>query len=278
MVYKNFRNILVLVLITVWLAVFNIDNDLHIIACDVGQGDAILIQKNTTQILIDGGPDKSVLDCLGKYMPFWDKQIELVILTHPQEDHYGGLIDVFKNYEILLFGEYDRQSGNLSYQVLGNIPTNPITLTKGTKLRLGMIYLDILHPSGNNQITNSKLQMTNTNDTGIVILMKYARFKALFTADVENEVSDELSELPEIQNLNYIKVNHHGSKNGLSQKLLDAVDPDVAVISVGKKNSYGHPNEGIIKMLNAKNINIKRTDQEGDINIKTDGIKFWYNE
>ncbi len=272
MVYKNFRNILVLVLITVWLAVFNIDNKLHIIACDVGQGDAILIQKNTTQILIDGGPDKSVLDCLGRHVPFFDKTIELVILTHPQEDHYGGLIDVFKNYEIGLFGEYNRESSNLSYQVLRNIPTNPITLTKGTKLRLGMIYLDILHPLAD---TNNK----NANDDGIVTLLKYKEFKAIFTADVENKVSDELSELTEIQNLNYLKVNHHGSKNGLSQKLLDATDPDVAVISVGKKNSYGHPHIEILQMLNTiKFVKILRTDQIGDVDVVTDGIKFWYNE
>lgn len=271
MVYKNIRIILVLVLITVWLAVFNIDNKLHIVACDVGQGDAILIQKNTTQILIDGGPDNSVLSCLGKYMPFWDRTIELVILTHPQEDHYGGLIDVFKNYKILLFGEYNRQSSNLSYQVLKNIPTNPLTLTKGTKLRLGMIYLDIVHPVDGNK---SK----NVNDDGIVTLLKYGEFKAIFTADVENEVSDQLSELPEIRNLNYIKVNHHGSKNGLSQKLLDAVDPDVAVISVGKKNSYGHPSEEVINLLKKYNVKILRTDEIGDVDVATDGINFWYNK
>jgi len=272
MVYKNIRIILILVLITVWLAVFNIDNKLHIVACDVDQGDAILIQKSALQILIDGGPDKSVLDCLGRHMPFWDKTVELVILTHPQEDHYGGLIDVFKNYKIGLFGEYNRQSSNLSYSVLKNIPTNPITLTKGTKLRLGMIYLDIVYPIDG-------IKSKNVNDDGIVTFLKYREFKAIFTADVENEVSNQIAELPEIQNLNYIKVNHHGSKNGLSQKLLDAVNPDVAVISVGKKNSYGHPHIEILQMLNTiKFVKILRTDEIGDVDVVTDGIKFWYNE
>lgn len=267
MVHKYIRNILVLIAITVWIAVFNVDNKLHIIACDVGQGDAILIQKNTTQILIDGGPDKSVLDCLGRHMPFFDKTIELVILTHPQQDHYGGLIDVFKTYKIGLFGEYNRSSINMSYQVLrnevGGHAIEGITLTRGTNLRLGMIYLDIVYP-------NSDTRSKNVNDDGIVTLLKYADFKAIFTADVENSVSDELSNLPEIQNVNYIKVNHHGSKNGMSQKFLDAVMPKVAVISCGRKNSYGHPHKEILQMLNTANIKILRTDEVGDVDYVVD--------
>lgn len=272
---KNFIYFLILITFAVWLSVFSIDNQLHIVACDVGQGDAILIQKNTTQILIDGGPDNSVLNCLGKHMPFWDKKLELVILTHPQEDHYGGLVDVFKNYKVNLFGEYNTESSNQGYQVLKNIPTPLVTLSKGTKLRLGMIYLDILHPSGNNQSIINNKQTSNANDDGVVVLLKYAQFKALFTADVENKVSDKLSELPEIQNLNYLKVNHHGSKNGLSQKLLDTVDPEIAVISVGKKNRYGHPHEEVIKILGERDIKILRTDLEGDVEVVTDGISYW---
>lgn len=255
---QRILGLLALITISTWIAVFNIDNKLHIIACDVGQGDAILIQRNTTQILIDGGPNKSVLSCLGKHMPFWDKTIELVILTHPQEDHYGGLIDVFKYYKVDKFGEYNRESSNQGYQVLRKVPTDRLTLTKGVKLRLGLIYLDILNPIDGNY-------NKNVNDDGIVTLLKYNNFKALFTADVENEVSDRLSEIPEIQNINYIKVNHHGSKNGMSQKLLDATNPNVAVISVGKNNSYGHPNQEILKILSKKDIKILRTDEIGDV-------------
>ena len=79
------------------------DEKLHLIACDVGQEDAILVVYKGNQILIDGGPDRRVLDCLVKYIPFWDKKIELVILTHPQDDHYGGLIEVFRSYEVGTF-------------------------------------------------------------------------------------------------------------------------------------------------------------------------------
>lgn len=279
MVYKNFRNILALIAIVIWLAVFSVDSNLHIIACDVGQGDAILIQKGNNQILIDGGPDNSVLSCLGKYMPFFDKTIELVILSHPEKDHYGGLIDVFKNYKVDTFASNGHESGSLDYQVLinevGGGGIDSVTLIDGIVLRLGMIYLDILNPAGNNQIANSKLQKVNTNDMSVVILMKYAQFKALFTSDVENMVSDNLSENTKIQHIDYIKVNHHGSKNGLSEKLLEATVPKIAIISVGAKNTYGHPHSEILNLLEKYNIKILRTDQLGDVEIVSDGTNFW---
>lgn len=263
--------ILSLVCITVWLAVFSIDDSLKIIACDVGQGDAILIQKNTTQILIDGGPNQSVLSCLGRHMPFWDKQIEMVILTHPQEDHYGGLIDVFKSYKIINFGENNTNSSNQGYGVLkklvGGSGAMTTTLSKGTVIKAGMMQLDIVWPLVDLSSDKNKQFNSNVNNDGVVILLKYAQFNTLLTADVENEVSDILSEEKEIQNIDYIKVNHHGSENGMSQKLLNATNPEVAVISVAAKNRYGHPHAEIIKMLTEKGIKILRTDEVGDVVI-----------
>lgn len=272
MVYKNIRNILVVLVVSIWIAVFSVNNNLQIVACDVGQGDSILIQRGNSQILIDGGPDKSVLDCLGRHMPFFDNKIELVILTHPQADHYGGLIDVFKQYNIGLFGEYNTISSNKGYEVLKNmvggleIPTRH--LSKGTEIHIGLIYLDILQPA---EGVNNK----NVNDDGVVTLLKYGNFKALFTADVENEVSDELSKMTEIKNLEYIKVNHHGSRNGLSENLIKAVMPKYAVISSAKKNSYGHPHVEILDLLNKYKVKVLRTDQLGDVVILTDGYKIF---
>jgi competence protein ComEC len=261
------------------LAVVSVDSNLHIIACNVGQGDAILIQKNTTQVLIDGGPNSSVMDCLGKYMPFWDRQIELVILTHPEADHYSGLIEVFKKYKVNYFGQNNTDSSSLGYRVLekvvGGSGTQDLKLSKGISLGVGMIYLDILNPVGDNKDSITNKQTHGTNDNGVVVLLRYAQFKALFTADVENEVSDELSENPKIQNLDYIKVNHHGSKNGLSEKLLQAGMPKTAIISVGKKNSYGHPHAEVIKILSERDIKIHRTDLDGDVEIISNGVNFW---
>jgi competence protein ComEC len=268
------RIIIFLSLLTfsIWICVFSINDNLQIIACDVGQGDAILIQKKTTQILIDGGPNSEVLTCLGKYMPLGDDKIEMVINTHPEVDHYTGLIDVFKRYKVDNFGINGATSSSQGYKVLetlvGGSGAKSVVLTKGTSIKVGMIYLDILNPITNNQITNNQIKINKTNNNGVVILLKYAQFKALFTADVENEVGDILAEEEKIKNLNYIKVSHHGSKNGMTENLLKTVNPEVAVISVGVRNNYGHPHAEILEMLRNQNVKILRTDEIGDVIIK----------
>src|SRR3990167_3816083 len=100
MIFKT----LALAAITIWLAVLALpDNRLHVVVCDVGQGDAILVSYKTTQMLVDGGPNKAVLGCLARHMPFYDHRIEVVVLTHPQADHMNGLIDVVKRYTVLQF-------------------------------------------------------------------------------------------------------------------------------------------------------------------------------
>lgn len=273
---KSIITLLTFVTISIWLTVFTFDDSLKVIACDVGQGDAILIQKGVNQILIDGGPNQKVLDCLGKYMPFWDKSVELVILTHPEEDHYGGLIDVFKYYKVGQFGHNYDKSSSQGYKVLedmvGSSGTLDLILDTGHNLRLGLIELDILWPEPE-QLSSIRYQVSSKkNNNGVVILLKYDQFKALFTADVENDISDKLSTLSEVERINYLKVNHHGSKNGLSQKLLDVTMSEalpagrqVAVISVGKDNRYGHPSPEVLGMLKNKNIKILRTDEMGDI-------------
>lgn len=272
---KHTIALLALITLSVWISVFSVNDNLQIIACDVGQGDAILIQHKNNQILIDGGPDKKVLDCLGRHMPFWDRQVEIVILTHPDLDHFGGLIDVFKNYKILKFGTNGQDISKTEYGVLkeyvGGMEVEQLTLSEGMVIRLGMIHLDILHPK--QRIENSENQKLEdgSNDNSIVLVLDYGDFEAIFTGDVEKEISDELSVNPKVKDLDYIKVNHHGSRNGMTENLLKTVNPTFAVISAGFKNRYGHPHAEIIEMLQKYNIRILRTDEIGDVvtNIKT---------
>ncbi len=266
---------LFLIAISIWISVFSIDNKLQIIACDVGQGDAILIQKNTRQILIDGGPDGNVLYCLGKYMPFFDRTIELVILTHSDKDHVAGVVDVFKNYKIENFLTNDLDNPKFSNQyvevlknMVGGGGVQIIHPTINTQIRVGMMYLDIVHPT-------EDFVANKTNDYSIVAVLNYLNFKAIFVGDVENKVSDNISSNRKIGKVNYIKVNHHGSKNGLSEKLLKVLEPKIAVISVGKNNRYGHPHDEILQMLKTVNAKILRTDQVGDVIVTTDGEKIW---
>jgi competence protein ComEC len=270
---------LILVLAMMIIAVFQLpDGNLHIIACNVGQGDAILITYGSTQILTDGGPDKSVLSCLGKYIPFWDRNIELVISTHPDADHSTGLVEVVKDYKVGQILINDLDPGTDVYRALKNaVATRGVTVinpVQGMVLGVGLIQLDVLHPSDEFKSQNSEIKSGVTNLFSIVYLLNYGQFTALMPGDIPPEVSDRLSTLSEIEGLDYIKIPHHGSVNGLTENLLKVTMPKIAVISVGK-NSWGFPRPEILDMLNKYGVKILRTDQMGDVEVVTDGTKSW---
>ncbi len=283
----------------VWLSVFSVSNDLKVISCNVGQGDATFIVRKSFEILIDGGPDNKVLDCLSKYMPFWDREIEVLILTHPQADHFTGLIGVIEHYKVGKIFANSLDSGSQSYGLLKNqVPAYGIEVVNpsaGMSVRSQKIQLDILHPSEEFLTTNLSsnsliVQEFNSqsgvlgasdskndpNEFSIVTLLSFGSFRFLFTGDAGSRILDSLaSTLMENGNnpINYIKISHHGSKSALSEKLYTLID-GIAVISVGK-NSYGHPNEEVIKSLGDRAIRVLRTDQIGDIVVETDGKKIW---
>lgn len=249
----------------------SLDNSLTIVACDVGQGDAILVTYNKIQILTDGGPGSNVLACLSKYIPFWDREIELVVLTHPQLDHYGGLIEVLKRFKVNTFLTSDFQASTQGLEALknalGGSGARVVTPDTDTKIRLGMIYLDILHPAKG---TSS----VSVNDRSIVTILTFKNFEAILTGDIGKKGIEEMIAEGVLRDVDYIKIPHHGSRNGLTPDLLEATTPEVAVISMGKDNSYGHPHEDILKMLREFGVNYFRTDEEGDIVVTSDGASW----
>ncbi len=271
---------LTLVAITIWSAIFTVPNDsLKIIACDVGQGDAILVTYKNIQILTDGGPNKKVLECLDKYIPFYDRTLELVILTHPDSDHSTGLIDVIKRYNVVTLLANPIDPGTETYQALKNVVGSKgievINSMEGMRLGMDMIYLDMFNPSkemidnlkeeiGNNKISTYK-PILPTNSYSIVYKLSFKDFTGIFTGDIGIDISDRLAKENRIGKVNYIKIPHHGSRNGLTENLLKTLDPETAVISVGKNNRYGHPTKEVIDMLNGYGIQILRTDEIGDV-------------
>ena len=289
---KFWKYIFGLGLLTLSLAVIALfqlpDKNLHVIACNVGLGDAILITYGKTQILMDGGPDKKVLSCLGKYVPFWDREIELVISTHPDADHLTGITEVLENYKVdeILINPVD--SGTSVYEVLkkevggGGIPV--INLVKGGHLRVGLIYIDILNPSEesynglivkNVEDKLSKYQISGaTNLYSITYRLSFKNFSGFFPGDIPSEVSDRLALESAAQGVDYIKIPHHGSVNGLTENLLKALVPKIAVISVGK-NMWNFPRPEILALLEKYEVKILRTDEVGDIELITDGTKYW---
>ena len=250
------------------------DDRTKIVFCDVGQGDAAYIRiKNKINVLIDAGPDKSVLSCLGKYMPFWDKEIEFAFLSHPNDDHYNGYFFIADRYKIDNFITVNSSGLTVS-------KTYKKLLDKISNMNIPLLF----------KVTGDKIKVeddqfifywppigftsTNDNDYSQILLFQEDGFRVLFTGDASPFILDRLShsvgaiqESP-LHNINILKVPHHGSKNGLTKNFLDLADPILAVISVGKNNSYGHPSSKILDMLKAKNIKVKRTDEEGDIVFK----------
>ena len=279
--------------VLVWMVALWVKPDgIQVIACDVGQGDAFLMIQGSTQVLIDAGTGKNIVECLDKYIPFWDRNIEIAIITHPQTDHYGGFVDVLQHYYVenmLISGlESGSQKHRLLEKLVGGRGTEVYFADTVSSMRSGSIYLDILHPA-ESYITSHSDKIFDTRTYGlsaftskedpnlfsVVVLATYKNFDALFTGDIDPSVSDLVADKLPNRKVEYLKVPHHGSKNGMSELLLRAVNPDLAVISASKNNSYGHPHKQILEMLGRLDIKTLRTDVVGDIVVESDGSSVW---
>lgn len=268
--WKYLLLFLTIVSFLAWLGTLSKPSEnLKLIACDVGQGDAILIVKGTTQILIDGGPGNKVLSCISKYIPFWDRTIEVVVLTHPDADHATGLVGVLRNYTVEHFVSNGQAKDTSVYAALINSVADngakKSTVKKDDRFVYGKLSFDILFPV---QVPGTPQAQKDANNYSVVLKLSYGDFDALLLGDIEDAASDFIADNFDLTGIEYLKVPHHGSKNGLSESLLYEVRPEVAVISLGK-NSFGHPHEEVLGML--KNTRVLRTDELGDIIIETDG-------
>jgi len=238
-------------------------NKTYLIACNVGQGDAILIIQKTTQILIDGGPNNKVLDCLAKNMPFYDREIELVINTHPEKDHLTGLIDVLDRYQVKQLITNNLTSDSEVYKAFSqkvkqkNIPT--FSPQKGDIIKIANLELISLWPD--KKVLGEATAKTPVNDTGLVFQLKSGSFDVLLTADIDQEVEDQLIKENNFQDIEVLKVAHHGSKYSSSEEFLEAIHPQIAIISVGK-NQWGHPTQEVLDRLQSIGSQILRTDKE----------------
>jgi competence protein ComEC len=266
--------ILFVISLILWGAIFYSQNQkLKIVFFDIGQGDAILISQGQNQILIDGGPDaQKMLEKLGEYMPFWDRKVEIVVATHPDQDHIDGLIGVMKNYKI---GEVVDNSATSDSQVFKNylnlMEENKIPRLKGEKgmkIKFSGAELEILYP-GKDLENNPK----DTNADSLVVKLAYGPNSFLFTGDFPSEKDEKLFEGNSDLSARVLKVAHHGSKYSTSAQFLEKVHPVEAVISVGKDNRYGHPAPEILDRLKNNNIKVLRTDEMGDIVYNCDDSK-----
>ncbi|MBI2621021.1 MAG: MBL fold metallo-hydrolase [Candidatus Levybacteria bacterium] len=261
--------------------VFSRFNDarLHIVICDVGQGDAIFIRTaSQTDILIDGGPDKKVLDCLSRHMPFWDRTLDLVIMTHPDADHSTGLVDVVKRYKVNSFYTEEvpgrTQIFKLLETVLAEQKLSAKFLYTGDKFNDQNGFSMITLWPSTEAIESVDQNSTNLrlNELSVIVLVSYGDFRALLTGDAGSAVMDQIA--GQAGSINILKVPHHGSKTGMSDEFLNLTDPEIAVISVGTKNRYGHPSPFSLGLLEKHRIKVLRTDLDGEIEIISDGLRY----
>lgn len=289
-IWRYFFSFLLLAVLLVFIAAVSFPDDkLHLVICNVGQGDGILIYRKTTQIVMDGGPNDAILGCLSRHMPFWDHTLEQVILTNPDADHYTGLLKVLKSYKVTTFVDPAVLKDDYTFTQLQNeIKANKadhLQAFEGDTTRTNSFQLKALWPTrtwfAQEKQTASKVlgesivaKGTMVNELSLVYELSYGNFKALLTGDVAPPASDNKDFVGLIQPVTVLKVPHHGSKNGLILAMLQAANPQLAVISVGRNNQYGHPDQETLDLLERQNVRILRTDQKGEIEIVTDG-KSW---
>lgn len=283
---ENWRIYLLIFLALLALAIWSVyfkepDRNLHIYIFDIGQGDAILLQKGNQQILIDGGPNGSVISQLGKVMPIEDREIETVILTHPHADHVTGLVEIFSRYKVdkVEYSGIDYDSGVYT-NFLAEIKAKniPISIPKTGEAESAFDQGPKGAPFGG-KITflwpgeNAESYKNNLNDTSEVFRFDYGNFSALFPGDCEIECWQGIiaNNKNLIANIVFLKVSHHGSKNGTTQELLEIVKPKITIISLGRDNKYGFPHKEVMDLLQKIGADIYRTDTNSTIDISTDG-------
>ncbi len=265
------------------------DQQLHLIVCNVGQGDAILITQGFNQVLVDGGPDQRVLNCLQDHLPFWDRRLELVVLTHPEADHLTGLISVINHYQVanLAINDFGKQTPVFRRlaAAINNYKIRHFQPRRGMKIRLGLMDFDVVWPD-NLALQERQAFLANkprwfgfpviqdrdfnANDYSITLWLHFGRFTALLTGDLSRERSLPLVWRQEMPPAQVLKVPHHGSRDDNPPALYQAVRSKIALISVGP-NHFGQPSPQLLTFLHRQGIAVWRTDRNGTIELISNG-------
>jgi competence protein ComEC len=285
------------------------DKNVHLFFCDVGQGDALLITEGFSQVLIDTGPDETALDCLGQFMPFWDREIELLVLTHPHQDHIGGAVSVLQRYRVkeILIPAYGsptegfvslrkaildevKSGARLSEPILGQ----QITLSPSSQATVvwpqepflmpevdedkGYQHLfdaDVPEADLSAYLEEFEHKIENYNDGSIVLFLEIGMIKIALMGDLESPGEQALIAQQLIPDVDILKVGHHGSNTSSIPSFIATARPETAVISSGQNNRYRHPHPDVLTALEESGSVVLRTDQLGTIELISDGKRYW---
>lgn len=231
-------------------------NQLEIHFINTGQSDAILLKSANSYMLIDSG-DTSTDTIVEDYLKNAGvKELEYLLITHFDADHVGGADTVISDFDVKTTlvpnGDADTKAYQNFITALSSKGYNASVPLENVQMKLGDAYFEVY---------NSKGGYSDANDNSLIVLITNGNDKLLFTGDASSTVEDSLN----IGDIDLLKVSHHGSKTGTSNSFLDKVQPEIAVICVGKDNTYGHPNQEVMDKLQMREIPVYRTDENGDI-------------
>ena len=252
------------------------DGLLHVYFLGVGQGDAIFVETPSgKQVLIDGGPDETILQRLGEVMSFYDRTIDLVINTHPDADHLAGLLSVLERYKVLAISETGMACETSLCAEWKNLKAGEgadlINLVLGQEVGMGdSVRFLVLHPFEDEE---GKF-FSKRNNGGIVLKLLFGSQSLLLTGDIEKQVENKLVLAGVNIDSDFLKIAHHGSKTSSTKEFIEKVSPLAAFIEVGRNNKYGHPTEEVISRLVDFKIPYYRTDIDGTIELVLDGRSY----
>ncbi len=263
-----------------WVVSAGSDGSLTLTALDVGQGDAILVRTpNGTDILVDTGRDRAVVDELGAVLPPGDRTLELLVLTHPDADHIGGTPFVLAHYRVDRAWVSGATSDTATDRAVASglrehgITPEPVLAGPAVQITDGTT-LEVLWPNvPPGRIPPGRAGNPNggTNDTSVVIRVTYRGFCAMLAGDASEAVEAELLRAGTVGPCAVLKVGHHGSRYSSSDAFLAALRPRFALISVGAKNTYGHPAPAALRRLERTGAAVLRTDLQGRLTVRYDG-------
>ncbi len=268
--------VLALLAVVTWLALAGLpDGKLHVYFLDVGQGDAILVvAPDGRQILVDGGPSPTaLLNEIGAVLPFWDRSLDLVVLTHPDADHMTGLAALPQRYRI---GQVlDVPQSDLApdaepwLEGLRSAAVPRRYAQRGSSFAVGDLLVTVLHP-GSEPLTGTA---SDDNNNAVVLRLDIGRISLLLTGDTGREAEEALIAAGAPLRADVLKVSHHGGNSATSEAFLAAVSPRLAIISVGAGNNFGHPHPAVLERLTG--VEVLRTDLNGRIEVVSDGETMW---
>lgn len=255
--------------------------NLEVTFLDVGQGDAIFIESPTgKQVLIDGGRnDRAVLRELPRVMGFFDRTLDMVVATHPDSDHIGGLIDVLKRYDVGAILMTNNVNDTPAYQAFQSAVADEGATVLSAKR--GQIY-ELGHgDAGSTTLTilfpDRDVHDLESNTSSIVARLSYGDSDFIFTGDSPHAIERYLVELDGTALVSEVlKLGHHGSRTSTDSQFLEMVRPKYGIISAGKNNEYGHPHKEVMELLSLYDIQSKNTADVGSIPVETDGKNIWF--